>query len=83
MRPKGHDRYGKYAHSWPFTVRFGTKFVRHWQHLRGACLTEVHLHEKSFGVNVKWPFKTGAHLIQVATSTGATVHSLGSVQTFA
>ena len=41
--------------------------------MRGACLIEVHLHEKSFGGNVKWPFKTGAHLIQVAAATGGTV----------
>ena len=73
MRPKGHDRYGKYAHSWPFTDRFGTKFVSCWPRLRGACLIEVHLHEKSLGGNVKWPFMTGARLIQVAASAGGTV----------
>ena len=74
MRPKGHDRYGKYAHSWPFTDQFGMKLVDCWPRLRGACLTEVDLHdEKSSAGNVKWPFKTGARLIQVAASTGGTV----------
>ena len=80
MGPKGHDRYGKYAHSWPITDRFGTKFVSRWLRLRGACLTEVHLHEKSFGGNVKWPFKTGARLIQVDTSTGGTVRRKIQIQ---
>ena len=73
MRSKGHEGYGKYTHSWPFMNRFGTKFVSRWSRLRGACLIEVHLHEKSFGGNVKWPFKTGTRLIQVAASTGGTV----------
>ena len=50
------------------------KFVGCWPRLTGACLIEVHLHEKSFRGNVKWPFKTGACLIQVAASTGGTVY---------
>ena len=68
MRLKGHCRYGKYAKNWPFTDRFGIEFVGRWMRLRGACLIEVHLHDKSFGGNVKWPLKTGECLIQVAAS---------------
>ena len=74
MGPEGHARYGKYAQSWPLTDQFGTKFVGRWPRFRGAYLIEVHLHEKSFGGDVKWPFETGARLIQVAPSTGGTVH---------
>ena len=73
MRLKGHERYGKYAKSWPFTDRFGIEFVGRWPRLRGACLIEMHLHDKSFGGNGKWPFKTGARLMQVAASAGGTV----------
>ena len=50
------------------------KFVGRWPRLRGACLIEVHLHEKSFWGNVKWPFKTGARLIQMYASAGGTVY---------
>ena len=56
------------------TGRLRTDLGRNGQRLRGACLIEVHLHEKSFGGNVKWPFKTGARLIRVAASAGGTVN---------
>ena len=72
MTPKIHDRYGKYAQRGPLN-KFGIKFFGCWPRLRGACLIEVHLHEKSFGGNVKWLFKTDACFIQVTTSTGGTV----------
>ena len=55
------------------TDPFGIKFVGRWPRLRGACLIVVHLHKKSFEGNVKWPFNTGACLIQVAASAGGTV----------
>ena len=62
-----------------FTDRFGIEFVSHWLRLRGACLIEVHLHDQSFWGNLKWPFKTGARLIQVAASAGGTVNGVSII----
>ena len=34
---------------------------------------EVHLHSKSFGGTLKWPFKGGSRLIEVTATAGLTV----------
>ena len=65
MRPKSDDRYGKYAQTWPLNGPIWNKIYRPLAEFERACLIEMHLHEKSFGGNVKWPFKTGACLIHV------------------
>ena len=79
--PKSHNRYGKYAQTWPLLNRLIWDKIRR-PCLRGTCLIEVQLHENSFGGNVKWPFKTGACLTEVVASAGGTVMLMHEIHQF-
>ena len=45
--------------------------------LEGARLIEGHLYANSFWGKCSWPLKGGACLIEVAATTGGTVHMSG------
>ena len=58
---RGHERYGKYAQRWIWDEI--------WWSLAAFERCLLNLHDKSSGGKEKWPFKTGASLIEVAVNT--------------
>ena len=62
--------------------RFGANFADRWPRWTGACLIEVHLHSKSFGGTLKWPFKGGSRLIEVTATAGLTVSAIQNIVLF-
>ena len=52
---------------------FWGKFRRPLAALDRCTLNRRHLHSKSFGGTLKWPFKGGSRLIEVTATAGLTV----------